>query len=860
MIIDGTATPLFNQSLSAGGVGIPKLPAVSLPIPRCMAMLGRPCVQLQGDLQFFEAHGAEVTGVQVLYENYGLEFWRTANAHVHGNWVGTVDESGAFSGPGLVLRESSVHVGGARPWEQNVISGNENGIDVLYNLNQPNHIENNLIGTGPNGRDEVGNSGEGISVTGSGPVIENNVIAASEDNGIHMSLSSTDPGSGQELGALITGNKIGLSDSEAPMGNGRWGVRIDSSSGHTVGGEEDGQANQIAHNDLGGIQVQAGRHNRFSRNAIWDNGSNQAPGALGINLAADLLDQDVPTPNDPLDIDGEPGPPFNVSNNLQNHPQVLSVEKDDDKTIINAALESRPDTSYRLEFFVNANCEPQRHGEGESFLVAKTVTTSDNGKTGIGFKVPEKLDRSEYVTATATSPGGDTSEFSPATSRDGPCTATFTVNNAGDVDDGDVSDGLCDTGTAMSGHTGVCTLRAAITQANWLTGHDTIAFGLGSGARTIAPTDSLPVITDSVAIDGTTQPGFSGTPLIRLDGETGGAVGLRVSDGGGTSIRGLSVTGWYGTGIIVQNSRLTWLAGNYIGLAQDGQTAAPNGDGVYMNSSPNSTIGGTKPADRNVISGNAGDGIWLQGSSGNEGIVVQGNRIGTNSDGTAAVPNQGNGATVGSDDVLVGGSSAAAGNLVSGNAGDGINLTAKSDLLQNKIGTNAAGTGQVPNGDDGIQLATAPGAQIGAPGGDGNSIAFNGGNGIEGWAGTSIRRNRIFENDDKGIALTSSGPPELEPPSLISVKSDGRIRGTVEGEPSEYAVELFVTPGPCDADVEARSFKQRIEVTIGAGDSSQAFSGRIRRLRGAVTGTVTQVDGPNGGNTSEISACKSPGG
>jgi hypothetical protein len=221
------------------------------------------------------------------------------------------------------------------------------------------------------------------------------------------------------------------------------------------------------------------------------------------------------------------------------------------------------------------------------------------------------------------------------------------------------------------------------------------------------------------------------------------------------------------------------------------------------------------------------------------------------------VPNDGDGISVGSDDVVVGGS-AAAGNLVSGNADDGIHVGAAADILGNKIGTNAAGGGQIPNEGDGIQLATVGGAAIGAPSGGGNTIAFNLGSGIEGWSGSPIRRNSIFGNVGAGIDLTSSGAPLLAAPTLTSVKRTGVVRGTVSGDPGAYAVELFVNPGACNANVEARKFKKLVSVTLPAGSSSKTFQTSVGRLTGPLSLTATETIMTAAGGTSPISACRAP--
>jgi len=97
-------------------------------------------------------------------------------------------------------------------------------------------------------------------------------------------------------------------------------------------------------------------------------------------------------------------------------------------------------------------------------------------------------------------------------------------------------------------------LQQAILDANATNGLDTIVFQIpGAGVHTITPTNALPSISDSVVIDGTTQPGFAGTPLIELSGASAGATtdGLRLSAGNST-IRGLAINRFGGAGIHVQ--------------------------------------------------------------------------------------------------------------------------------------------------------------------------------------------------------------------------------------------------------------------------------------------------------------------
>lgn len=133
--------------------------------------------------------------------------------------------------------------------------------------------------------------------------------------------------------------------------------------------------------------------------------------------------------------------------------------------------------------------------------------------------------------------------------RVGPAAATtFTVNSVGDQTDANAGDGVCDTGS------GTCTLRAAIEEANANAGADTIQFSIGSGARTISPATGLPSAFEALTIDGTTQPGYAGTPLIEIDGVGAGpnTQGLHISPtAAGSTVRGLLVNRFPGPGIVL---------------------------------------------------------------------------------------------------------------------------------------------------------------------------------------------------------------------------------------------------------------------------------------------------------------------
>lgn len=333
---------------------------------------------------------------------------------------------------------------------------------------------------------------------------------------------------------------------------------------------------------------------------------------------------------------------------------------------------------------------------------------------------------------------------------------------------------------------GAGSLRQAILDANANPGYDVIDFAIGSGAQTIPLTSAaLPLITDGngtgpngVAIDASTQPGYLGQPLIVLTGSglagpsnSGLSVATSTSS---TLIRGLVINGFSGFGVTL--SAAVRLEGCYIGTDLTGTVAVPNGQGVQVGGSAN-IIGGINPLARNVISGNKADGVVLNGA----GNIVQNNFIGTDINGKKPLPNAGAGVRIppGSHHNTIGGTTAHAGNVISGNTGAGITLdgadfgNANETIQGNLIGTDVSGTTALGNGSDGVTLDRATATMITA-----NTIAFNGGAGVRvdlGSSGNSILGNSIHDN--AGLGIDGSNPPSA--PLLSSAVSDQQL--TISG-------------------------------------------------------------------------------
>ena len=221
-----------------------------------------------------------------------------------------------------------------------------------------------------------------------------------------------------------------------------------------------------------------------------------------------------------------------------------------------------------------------------------------------------------------------------------------------------------------------CTLREAIDAANTVA-DSLIQFNVancGGGVCTITVATALPTITQNgITIDGETQPGFSGAPLIELDGSVVPAMvsGLVVT-GNEARIRGLVINDFTAYGIRLDSSNDSIIRGNYIGIDETGTVDDGNHfAGVTMlGGSTSNEIGGDEPGHRNVIAGNDGQGVAVNQDSQNNRIL--GNYIGTDVTGTVAIGNVYGIQMQDSMGTQIGGSSPGEGNLISGNSGGGV--------------------------------------------------------------------------------------------------------------------------------------------------------------------------------------------
>lgn len=400
------------------------------------------------------------------------------------------DGDGVMTQSGVGASLVSV-IGGETAAQRNIISGNRgNGVSVGPFEADGVEVLNNYIGTDVTGMVEVGNQGHGVEAAGSGLVIgklgAGNLISGNGGAGVHLryvdtlvqtNLIGTDVSGTSDLGnggAGILGSSSygdvrigGPADGEGNLisGNRGWGIELgsagvganviqrnrigtdvtgataiaNSAGGVTVaqlngmsnivenvikgnGGHGVRLANRVGSNRVlrnlisgnagDGVQVLA----LIERNAILTNSIFENAG-LGIDL---ILNDDGVTPNDPGDLDGGP-------NLRQNFPVITEVGAGG--TTIAGTLNSRPNSTYIIELFENAECDPSGFGEGETLLTPPNnppqVTTDGLGNASFSVPLVTPVQPGTVVTATATDAESNTSEFSQCKAP--PPTATIVV-------------------------------------------------------------------------------------------------------------------------------------------------------------------------------------------------------------------------------------------------------------------------------------------------------------------------------------------------------------------------------------------------------------------------------------------------
>jgi CSLREA domain-containing protein len=330
-----------------------------------------------------------------------------SNVTITGNFIGTnpagtAGESLPSVGIEMLSGNNNI-VGGPNPADRNLVSGYRSGSIEINSCNgtlvQGNYLGTNAAGT--LGLQDLSATPFGVQTD---PLSANTTIVGNLIAGNATGVA----GYGN---SIIQGNLIGTQkDGVTPLPNVTYGIVL-LGNGHLVGGAIPAQSNTIAYNGFG-VNVPSANGNRIQGNSIYSSTH------LGIGLSGFSFN---PLPNDACDADTQPG------NLGQNYPVLTSATIAAGSVTISGTLNSVAATSYRIEFFSSSTCNASGNGEGKTYLGFTNATTNGTCDATFGpvaFPVPGGQ---TIITATATDPGNNTSEFSACFATGLPGASFFTV-------------------------------------------------------------------------------------------------------------------------------------------------------------------------------------------------------------------------------------------------------------------------------------------------------------------------------------------------------------------------------------------------------------------------------------------------
>ena len=587
----------------------------------------------------------------------------------------------------------------------NVISGNNVSVNsvgvIIVGSATDNLVPGNFIGTDITGTVTFPNTvgveiggGATDNTIGGGILGATNVISGNSDQGVILTDSGT-------TGNVLADNLIGTDiTGKIAIPNGADGIQIESSaSGNTIGGATTDLANEISGNTAFGVEADSATAGNFVANdylGTGPGGSGSLPnGGVGlvIDSSATVLAQGVLAGN--VENEGTLG--------VAGSPNAIAIGGDFTQTgaaVLDINL-GGPFAQYYDKLEVS----------GTATLAGALDISLINGDT-IG-----SLDAFDVLSFGTISGSFSTYSYPPSETLYPTYGPTALILSA-------TSSVQLVTTTADSGKD---SLRHAITTANALAPAATlIAFdipssdpGYSAGVWTITLSALLPSIATQVGVDASTQPTYSGTPVIQLDAG-GFATGIDLAVGSDSSVvRALVVNAFTTSGISIE-SNFNLIQSCYVGTNTAGDSGSGNGADIYINGTASvaerNTIGGTLLGAGNLLSGmTTGEGIDIQGNSAGT-TVIEGNRIGTTADGTAPLSNnEGILVWFGAGQITIGGAAAGAGNVISGNTYAGIDFDQSSDndVVGNLIGTDPTGTIAVGSTSYDIYIYDASGNTIG---------------------------------------------------------------------------------------------------------------------------------------------------
>ncbi|WP_435019967.1 beta strand repeat-containing protein [Tundrisphaera sp. TA3] len=661
---------------------------------------------------------------------------------VQGNAIGTNFESNPAADianliDGVEINSASGNtIGGTAPGAGNVIARNNgNGVSIRETTATGNVVQGNFIGTDRAGSVALGNLLDGVYIEGG----QNNIIGGTAPGAgnvigrnrigvdIQPSLNNRGVPTADATGNLVQGNHVGLFPGPegvaSRLDNLTDGIALGGSR-NLIGGLAPGAGNVISRNGANGISV-AGRNLATGGrigvgNVIQGNRIGTESG--GADRFANAQAGIVINASDSNQI----GPGNLISGNGAEGILILQAQATG-----NVVAGNRIGTDASGTAAIGNGGAGLRIADAGSNLVGGTTAAARNlisGNQGAGVAIAGAAARGNRVVGNFV--GTDlTGRLALGNRQDGVnLAASATANAVGGPGAGESN--------LISGNLG----------------NGIAIIGGGAGANLIQGNDI------GVDVAGSTRLGNSGNGIL-VDGSAGNLIGGAAPGAGnlisGNQFNGIFVSGAAATGNEIQGNLIGVDATGMRGADLAGGPLGNVGNGILLSDAPANRIGGSLPGQRNIISANLAAGIQIfnVGASGNQ---VQGNFLGTNREGTAALPNLTEGILINfAPGNLIGGTDPASGNLVSGNQGVGVRIqgagASGNVLAANRIGLDASGRSALQNGLSGVLIDGAAGNAIGiAAAGAGNVISGNAGSGIQINGPSNLVQNNVIGTDVAG--------------------------------------------------------------------------------------------------------------
>ncbi len=653
---------------------------------------------------------------------------------IAGNYIGT-DVTGLLglpnqAGVNIGGGSTSNTIGGTVAGSLNVISANvHKAVSLTDAGTNHNVVEGNYLGTDATGTHALGNGGAGVSIAsgaqhntvGGTTAAARNVMAASTGNGVIMGGTGANNASTSDN--LVEGNYIGTDKTgTANLSEGIAGVNIESgATDNTIGGTTAAARNillgRVADVYIGGMGA--------SDNLVEGN-------YLGTDVTGSVA----------------------LGNNFDG---ILLIDGATDNTIGGTTAAARN--------IISGNTAPGVGMDGSgttgNLVEGNYIGTDVSGAHALG-----NGDAGVWI-----SDGASDNTIGGATAA------------AGNLISGNIGDGVAiigpgsndnvvagndigtdATGTHALGNT-ICGIALSGAASNNTIGGTTAA------RRNVVSGNAGPgvYLSDSGTNNNLVEGDYIGTDATGSHALGNGGAGVEVTNGaqyntvGGTSAAARNIISGsaYGLYIIGMGASDNLVEGDYIGTDVTGAHALGNSIGgvLIANGAQYNTVGGTSAAARNIISGN-GFGVYI-GAGGTKDNLVEGDYIGTDVAGTHALGNASGGVFVldGASDNTIGGTTAAAGNVISGNIGDGVVIigsgTNDNLVAANDIGTDATGTHALGNTMCGIAVAeTASNNTIGGTTAAARNVISGGASGVDLSNPGTI--NNVVEGDYIGTDVTGT--------------------------------------------------------------------------------------------------------